>query len=136
MNSVDEGIELSVRRQGDQLWTPLAFFARNEGRLNRRYGIQLDYDTASDTVHIRGFSVPVTINDTDVQHNVTFRICSEAVLGSRGVQFRWLQTAQHFNNVVRDTWSLDDVSVSVTHDSSCSEVVFFDDFENEGDTPR
>jgi hypothetical protein len=135
MNSVDEGIELSVRRKGDQLWTPLAFFARNEGRLNDDYGIDLDYSAGRDTVHIRGFSVPVTINDTDVQHNMTFRICSEAVLGSRGVQFRWLQTAQHFNDGFRDTWSLDDVSVSVTHDSSCSEVVFFDDFENEGDTP-
>ncbi|CAI8044250.1 hypothetical protein GBAR_LOCUS24564 [Geodia barretti] len=133
INNVDEGIELSVRRKGDQLWTPLAFFARNENQ-QTKYGIDLDYDTDSDTVHIRGFSVPVTINDTDVQHNMTFRICSEAVLGSRGVQFRWLQTAQHFNDGFRDTWSLDDVSVSVTHDSSCSEVVFFDDFENEGDS--
>ena len=124
-----------MRRQGDQLWTPLAFFARTESR-QTDYDIDLDYDTDRDTVHIRGFSVPVTINDTDVQHNMTFRICSEAVLGSGGVQFRWLQTAQHFSNRTRDTWSLDDVSVSVTHDSSCSEVVFFDDFENEGDTLR
>ena len=131
MNFFDEGIELALRRDGDSLWTPLAFFTI---RVNSRGGaagqsIRLGYDGGSN-VPIRGFSVPVTENDTDTQHLMQFRICNEMIVGARSVQFRWLQTAQHYNIGIRDRWSLDSVQVLVTHDSECSGVAaFFDDFE-------
>ena len=121
MNVFDEGIELSFRRQGDQLWTPLAFFTTvKEPRTLLDF--EFDYDGGSN-VTIRGFSVPVTVNKSDVQHRMKFRICSESLL-DRGIQFRWLQTENH-NDPLRDTWSLDDVRVA-----DCSgTVLFHDDFE-------
>lgn len=121
MNVFDEGIELSFRRQGDQLWTPLAFFTTvKEPRTSLDF--RFDYDGGSN-VTIRGFSVPVTVNKSDVQHHMKFRICSESLLG-REIQFRWLQTENH-NDPLRDTWSLDDVRVA-----DCSgTVLFHDDFE-------
>ena len=131
MNLFDEGIELSLRREGDVLWTPLAFYTR-ETRIDNQYNISLGY-SGGDNVTIRGFSVPVTVNDSDTQHQISLRICSDEIVGedARPVQFRWLQTAHHYPHGTRDMWSIDDIQVTVSYDPDCYEaVVFFDNFDN------
>ena len=136
MNFFDEGIELAIRRVDDLLWIPLAFFTTKTYR-NPGANIGLDFNSSvRDGLEIRGYTVPVTLNDTDTQHRINIRICDTSFLESvSGVQFRWLQTTRQARNTSpRDTWSLDDVLVSVSHDSFCSDVtVFEEDFEKENE---
>ena len=118
-----EGIELSLRRPGDLLWRPIAFFSRNDVQ-NPATEIPL-----GDV--IRGYSVPhIVLNNSDTQHHRKFRICDDSIVGS-SVQFRWLQTVkQNTDSTPRDVWSLDEVQVTVSHDTECSNVtVLEDDFE-------
>ena len=135
MDFFDEGIELSVRRVGDLLWVPLAFFTRVT---RRRHSVFISLDYSNDNLMIRGYTVPiVTLDETDIQHHMQFRLCNDSIFESqRGVEFRWLQTVEQMTGSgPRDMWSLDDVTISVTHDSTCSGVtVFHDDFETDGTT--
>jgi hypothetical protein len=118
-----EGIELSLRRPGDLLWRPIAFFSRNDVQ-NPATEIPLGHV-------IRGYSVPhIVLNNSVTQHRREFRICDDSIVGS-SVQFRWLQTVkQNTDSTPRDVWSLDEVQVTVSHDTECSNVtVLEDDFE-------
>ena len=131
----DEGIELSLRRPGDLLWRPIAFFAKDDTRDDiKENRIRLiSGDAKEGSFKIRGYVVPrVELNTSAIQHRMQFRLCNIGILGSY-IQFRWLQTMRKDTNEhTRDLWSLDEVQVAVSHDTQCSNVaVFEDDFEEQ-----
>ena len=130
MDFFSEGIELAVRRPGDWVWTPLAFYTTTS-EPREPTAIDLLYSDDADVVRIRGYNVTVTEDDRDIQHSIMLRLCHESVLSSEtGVQFRWLQTMQHISDTsIRDIWSLDNVNVSVVYNESCRVQAFYDDFE-------
>ena len=135
IENFDEGIELSLRRPGDLLWRPVAFFAKDNSRDdNKENSIRLiSGETDEGSFKIRGYVVPRVMKNTSaIQHRMQFRLCDIGTLGSY-IQFRWLQTMRKdTNEFTRDLWSLDEVQVAVSHDTQCSNVtVFEDDFEEQ-----
>lgn len=123
----DEGIELSIRRPGDFIWTPVVFYSILSDPVPINL-IQLSYPTS---FTMRGYNVPVIWNNNDIQHELRYRFCHDSLLRSEtGIQFRWLQTVIQDSKLPRDTWSLDDIQVVYNNGSNDSTTVFYEGFES------
>ena len=128
----DEGIELSLRRPGDFIWTPLDFFTLEDPDSIPNNLVPLQRTEGEELVMIRGYNVTATVDGRDIQHHMRLRFCHESLLGSEaGIQFRWLQTMQRLDdNKIRDVWSLDNIQVFAVYNDLCNITMFSDDFES------
>lgn len=125
-NNIDEGILLSFRPHEGVEWIPLAFYGvvyTSRGVVSRSGRVQINRDrvlTTDEVINIRGYSIPLNQNVLRNSEHVV-KLCDETFVGN-GVQFRWLQSAAHFNNKERtwDGWYLDNITVVSKNKYGCS----------------
>ena len=131
LDSLDEGVELAIRRSEDEQWVPLKFYT-TVSSLRRRRDERINigrYDQDNSILSLRGYNVSVVAGDTSVM-SVTVNICDERFF-QEGIQFRWLQTVLRVNGVVptaRDSWFIDNVEITVFGSQNSSRTEFSDDF--------
>ena len=106
----DEGVEVSVGNwDRDGLWVPLHYFANTEmpGHDNPPVGPVYSQEQ---TVKIRGYTVPYTIQKSSKKISTSVHVCGELLRD--GVQIRWLQTVTSFITIApRDRVTLENVSI-------------------------
>ena len=131
IDSFSEGIELSVRGNGQEKWEPLKFYTP-EMLSNPSEAIELAIsvgellDNSSDVV-IRGYTVPVGYTTEPLATVFTEYICGADRFLREGLQFRFSQTAiREFEigtNI--DVWSIEDVQITLHSGSGdCNMTVF------------
>ena len=115
LNSFEEGVELAYRIHNTSSitdWIPIGFYT-SERRPNKHLSVG-KYDNVTESIQIRGYSVPYNINYT---HNVQLKICDGLIANSDWsnscLQFRWLQTVRQKNEDHVDVATLDDVRISL-----------------------
>ena len=118
----DEGVEVSVgNRDRDGYWVPLHYFANTEksGYDNPPVG---PVNSQEQTVNIRGYTVPYTIQNGSKTISMSVYVCGELLRD--GVQIRWLQTVTSFiTKSSRDRVTLE--NVSIPHILECNEERYF-----------
>ena len=131
IDSFSEGIELSVRGNGQEKWEPLKFYTPemlsnpNEAT-ELRLSVGELLDNSSDVV-IRGYTVPVGYTTEPLATVFTEYICGADRFLREGLQFRFSQTAiREFEigtNI--DVWSIEDVQITLHSGSGdCNMTVF------------
>ena len=108
----NEGVELSYRsltenRAGE--WVPLAYYVDNSVQFESHDIVISENISRSDhEIVIRGYTVPYT-HQSRGHHSVT--LC-EGDIVKYPLQFRWLQTSRHLQDIIRDAVLLDNVFIS------------------------
>lgn len=135
IESFHEGLELSFRsltENGPREWTPLMYYSSNSTQQDNNFNIGSSsiriIDSTGDILTLRGYSVPYIIQ-TRGHYNASLCGGEEDVF-QYPLQFRWLQTAFQFDNVIRDVIVLDNVSISLCYDDQCT-TLLVDDFDSQ-----
>ena len=124
IESLDEGVELAIRRSEDEQWVPLKFYTLSSQKMRRNLEIDIgSYDPNSSTMSLRGYNVSVVAGGISVM-SVSECICDERFF-QEGIQFKWLQTVIRDVKPVRDTWFIDNVEITVH-----GRTEFFDNFSD------
>lgn len=127
----DEGVIVAIGNWNNSgQWIPLKYYART-ATSERRLDIKIGDIESGNITFLRGYPVPFIENVTVL--NESIQICNEDILRRDGVQVRWLQTASIYTeeNVFKDTWTLDDVSVILHLNETYSEVLLEDNFDHQ-----
>lgn len=133
LNSFEEGVELAYRISNTTSvtgWIPIGFYT-SEKEPKKNLSVGEYYDNMTESIRIRGYSVPYNINYT---HNVQLKMCDGLIANSDWsnscLQFRWLQTVRQKNEDHVDVATLDDVRISLRsslqHDVTLLEDSFTD----------
>lgn len=134
-DSLDEGVELSLKSGEGDHWIPLVFYSadRKDKRNNKIEEISVGAKNNS-MLSLRGYFVPIElINSSTTQDVRTVLVCGNDFY-KRGVQFRWLQTVHVKQEMKKDVWSLDNVTVAVHINSAHERQVLSEDFDDEINT--
>ena len=129
LEAFDEGVELAIRRSEDEQWVPLKFYTLSR-LISMERELRIDigrYDQDNSVLSLQGYNVSVVAGDTSVM-SVTVNICDERFF-KEGIQFRWLQTVIRDLRPVRDTWFIDNVTITV-HGRQNPRIAFFDNFSD------
>ena len=112
----DEGVEFSIRINSERVWIPITFITRDEINLNSQIPIANE-----DYVEIREYHVKHITFTNIVYHSV--QVCDFS-FPVNSTQFRWLQTSRISKNpVLKDTWTLDNVHISVDDGSTSVDLL-------------
>ena len=130
VDSLNEGVELSVKSGEGDHWIPLVFYSadRNERRNNQIEKISVGAKNNS-MLSLRGYFVPIElINSSTTKDIRTVLVCGNDFYKT-GVQFRWLQTVHVIEETRKDVWSLDNLTVAVHINSAHDRQVLSEDFD-------
>ena len=124
IDSLDEGVELSLRLGSNSTWIPITLIAIHNDT-TRFDSISIGKLVVNESsLCIREYSV--------TPFNGTVNICGFNLTVENFIQFRWLQTSMLNNenmNNTKDVWSLDDVDISY-HKGNNTVTLLNDSFDN------